>query len=488
MSHRKFSPATMVVAILLVPLAIPAIFLLLGPSGESLRAQEVAPKQSFATQSQPTTSRPRTVNAKSLNKEVGGPLQKPSGKMEFVPDSTISKSRQPSPSARPATTSVVRRPVQQQPSKYTAAQPKRPTPTRWKSKPAAVEVLPPAVPEPIAEAPEEVLVQTESAEPNETPTVVARRSFVPMELDLPEPEPAAPPEPEAAAEPEVMVAEIVESPAEFGERPEPLLPEIERPIVQARPAPTKLLNDEDLELDMPAPEPKRGVVNLYFEEEASTDEEVPESMDIADRKLEADDQAADPIFELPTGIQVVTSQSKADDSVPAVAQEDEVLIPSADVLAELKPIGSIEIRKAVEIPQLAEMDNPKLREPADQARAMLRKRPPFKYWPVYREPWSANRDSFAFHHQPLWFEDPNLERCGKGYRHFSSISSYIHFNANISILPYRMTAEPAWCCVRSLPDCNHCQKFGYDAYLPPWSWRAAAVQAGAVVGFIYAIP
>ena len=170
--------------------------------------------------------------------------------------------------------------------------------------------------------------------------------------------------------------------------------------------------------------------------------------------------------------------------------EDVVAPPKDDVLAELihNPVRSIEIRKAVQLPPVAKVEDQKLLEPADQARAYLRNRPSFKFWPVYREPWVGNRDSYAFHHNPLWFEDPNLERCGRGYGHLTSLKSFACFSANIPILPYRMTAQP-WCsCARTLPDCTVCEKFGCDAYLPPWSWKAATVQAASVVGFIYLIP
>ena len=119
---------------------------------------------------------------------------------------------------------------------------------------------------------------------------------------------------------------------------------------------------------------------------------------------------------------------------------------------------------------------------------MMRKRKPLNFLPIYREPWLANRDSYAFHHNPLWFEDPNLERCGRGRGHFTTAVSAFHFATNIPILPYRFTAEKPWCRVRTLPDCSVCEKFGCDAYLPPWSLSAAAVQAAATVGFIYVIP
>lgn len=309
-------------------------------------------------------------------------------------------------------------------------------------------------------------------------------------------------------EPEMLVRSLPEPPAQFSERPEPPMQDFELPIVRMPQGTMPLLEEEVEEVvvaeeETPPARTSRDVVQLYFEEEDSTEVDATESMDLVQREAAEVKELADPdppikerpktfVESLPASeIQSVAAQEKSDAPKtvePAVQPMDEVQTPSDAILAELKPVRSIEIRKAVEVPPLAEMDNPQLREPADQAGAMLRKRPPFKFWPVYRDPWVASRDSFAFHHNPLWFEDPNLERCGRGKGHFTSVSSFLQFNTNIAFLPYRMTAEPWHACVRTLPDCTVCQKFGCDAYLPPWSWRAAAVQAGCIVGFIYAIP
>ena len=127
-------------------------------------------------------------------------------------------------------------------------------------------------------------------------------------------------------------------------------------------------------------------------------------------------------------------------------------------------------------------------EPSDTALAMLRLRKPFNVFAVSRGPWQANRDSYPFYHKPLWFEDPNLERCGRGCGPFTSTVSAIRASANIPILPYRFTAEKPWSCVRTLPDCTVCEKFGVGAYLPPWSLSAAVVQAAASVGVVYIVP
>lgn len=260
-----------------------------------------------------------------------------------------------------------------------------------------------------------------------------------------------------------------------------------------------MLDEDEVDRDESVPvQTSRELVELDFEEHdgmADKDENM-ELAEVEEAPERLQQSVVEPAWE--SEIQNIAAQEKPAQAKPeeqpvtsvAEVEDDVVAPPKDDILAELihNPVRSIEIRKAVQLPPVAEMENQKLREPADQARAYLRNRPSFKFWPVYRDPWVANRDSYAFHQNPLWFEDPNLERCGRGWGHLTSVKSFVCFSANIPILPYRMTAQPSCSCVRTLPDCTVCEKFGYDAYLPPWSWKAATVQAASVVGFIYMIP
>lgn len=502
MSRRQLSPAATVVLILLVPLAIPALFVLLGPSTDPLRAQELGPKISFDQPLRTSESLTNSgsagrgaVNARSRAKNVAtSPLQKPSGKMEFVPDSPAPRAHRPTAAARSAANSVARRQVPNQPAKVAIT---KPTPEVAPSfKAPLIRTLPPPVPEQVAEPVVELVAEVgvESVPvPAAKLTLVAKK-----ELEVPDREPAK--------EPEIVVSSQPDPPVEFSEMPEPPLPDFESSIVRTPQQPMRTL-EEKVEVvigDEVSPNPAgRDVVNLYFEEESSADDDAAERTALVEREPNEVMEVVEPdqpLEKIPQAIvestpaseiEIVAAQETlggAKATTAAISQEEEVPVPSDAILAELKPVRSIEIRKAVEVPPLAEMDNPQLREPADQARAMLRKRPPFKFWPVYRDPWVANRDSYEFHHNPLWFEDPNLERCGRGKGSLTSVASFLQFNANVAFLPYRMTAQPPFSRVRTLPDCTVCQKFGCDVYLPPWSLPATAVQGAAIFGFIYAIP
>lgn len=99
-----------------------------------------------------------------------------------------------------------------------------------------------------------------------------------------------------------------------------------------------------------------------------------------------------------------------------------------------------------------------------------------------------NRQPQAFHHNPLYFEDANLERCGQSSGCLTTVHSAVHFATMIALTPYLTTATPPCSCVQALPDCPTCGEFGCEAYFPAWSWKGAVVQAAAVTGIVFIVP
>ena len=106
-------------------------------------------------------------------------------------------------------------------------------------------------------------------------------------------------------------------------------------------------------------------------------------------------------------------------------------------------------------------------------------------WPMFCYQWDAT----CFCHQPLYFEEINLERYG--YQCdccLQPAASAFHFFGTIPVLPYCMVAECPGDCVYTLGhyrpgDCN------------PWRWHwpscdplAAAAYGGFWVGMIAAFP
>lgn len=102
-----------------------------------------------------------------------------------------------------------------------------------------------------------------------------------------------------------------------------------------------------------------------------------------------------------------------------------------------------------------------------------------------------DRNPYPFKHNPLYFEDPNLERCGQTSGCLTEITSAIHFVGRIPILPYLMTVRPPASCVRALPDCPTCSEFAIDAYVPnpgTIDLTGVGIQTAATIGLIFLIP
>ncbi len=114
--------------------------------------------------------------------------------------------------------------------------------------------------------------------------------------------------------------------------------------------------------------------------------------------------------------------------------------------------------------------------------------PNYYYTPVRYSVSRPNRMLYPFRNNPLYFEDPNLERCGISRGCLTEVSSAGLFMFNTVILPYRVAAQPPCECVPSLGDCPTCNEFDSTAALPPWSWRGVVAEAGVITGLVFIIP
>ncbi len=99
-------------------------------------------------------------------------------------------------------------------------------------------------------------------------------------------------------------------------------------------------------------------------------------------------------------------------------------------------------------------------------------------------------DAPNFCYQPLYFEEPNLERLG--YSRCAVLqpaTSGIHFMASTLALPYQMTLHPyRRDCIYPLGHYRPGSPVPYRRILPEWDAKAAAVQAAATTGLIFVIP
>ena len=97
-------------------------------------------------------------------------------------------------------------------------------------------------------------------------------------------------------------------------------------------------------------------------------------------------------------------------------------------------------------------------------------------------------DSMTFPYQPLYFEEPNLERYGRTCSNMQPVLSSMRFFATIPALPYAMTVHH--------PNQPYHWRWPYEAgwgaprvrELPPFNAKAGLVQAGVLTGLIFVVP
>lgn len=487
MARRKFSVSVCV--FLLVPVVIPALFVLLvSPTADQAGAEELGPKQGYLS-GEHSAEPPRS----SSNKAAANQVAKPSGKMGFVPASPTPRDGSTS-APRPVVNPVARRSVPQ-PPKYNVFAGTAPEPPKTQNTENRAVVSRPNMPQ----TPQRSRSQTNSdARIPSLPVPVEPQAEL-VQTERPQAEPPQ-------SEPQQPTVEKVESPFKT----------LEPRIATSRPAPVQMLEEPKMEepvFDEPAlaDRPSRGVVKLFFDDEPA-DGEPDENMDLGTPIV-----PASPTNEIrPVAAQGEPARAENENAAEELPRTRQELL--AEVLEDLKPVRQIDLRNAVrlpdlpapadptkkktrkkvepneltalamQLPDLSEDESKNVHKPNDIAFTMWRHHKPSDVVPIAHTPWQANRDSYPFLHKPLWYEDPNLERCGRGWGPLTTTVSAVHFAANTAILPYRFTAEKQWRCVRTLPDCTVCEKFGCEAYLPPWSWSGAAAQAAATVGIIYLVP
>ena len=84
---------------------------------------------------------------------------------------------------------------------------------------------------------------------------------------------------------------------------------------------------------------------------------------------------------------------------------------------------------------------------------------------------APSRYPVCFQHNPLYFEDPNLERCGVSNGILTTTYSAAKFLRSTIALPYLVVATPPKTCMETLGDCPTCASFDSDAYFREWKWN-----------------
>jgi hypothetical protein len=95
------------------------------------------------------------------------------------------------------------------------------------------------------------------------------------------------------------------------------------------------------------------------------------------------------------------------------------------------------------------------------------------------------RRTVCFSHRPLYFEQPNLERCGNGHGCLTNPLSAFRFVGSLALLPCQMVKQPPNCPVHCGSDCRCGQTITADLNPFPIDLRAAAVQTATAAGFTF---
>lgn len=163
-------------------------------------------------------------------------------------------------------------------------------------------------------------------------------------------------------------------------------------------------------------------------------------------------------------------------------------IPQMGAPIDAKPIGAV--RADIRIRTFDDEGEP-LEVPADLAGPVFREMPPldpYRVDVVWME-CSLAPFPYQFCHQPLYFEDPNLERCGLAHGCCQPLFSAAHFFGTIPLLPYKMGTQHPRELVAATPDCPPgCRYSCADNFIGPRSMRGAVVEGLAAVGLVFLLP
>jgi hypothetical protein len=91
-------------------------------------------------------------------------------------------------------------------------------------------------------------------------------------------------------------------------------------------------------------------------------------------------------------------------------------------------------------------------------------------------------------HQPLYFEEINLERYGYSHGIAQPFLSAAHFFGTVPALPYLMSVDKPRECIYTLGHYVPGSRAPYHTHLPPPSLRAGVAEAAVMTGLIFVLP
>ncbi|MCP4891652.1 MAG: hypothetical protein GY904_34310 [Planctomycetaceae bacterium] len=126
--------------------------------------------------------------------------------------------------------------------------------------------------------------------------------------------------------------------------------------------------------------------------------------------------------------------------------------------------------------------------PEDRAKEFLQTKPPIEIGGASMGAILPDRYPVIMYHRPLYFEQPNLERCGNTCGYFQNAISSALFFSDTVILPCRIWQHGKYPCVQAGGDCPTCREISRCQHksrlsVNPASWAAKAA-AGAGFKFL----
>lgn len=175
---------------------------------------------------------------------------------------------------------------------------------------------------------------------------------------------------------------------------------------------------------------------------------------------------------LDTAEPFANSATAADSSQTSDATRDQF---NADSIRNLrKPISDIRI-VAVDAADA----------PNNLASRFMVKKPVLKVVAAGISPPLPDRYPIALRHRPLYYEQSQLERCGRGYGIAQNAISSGQFYLNTFLLPYHMCKTKPACPVASGGDCLSCEPHSLNCNVLPLSYKGMATEAAALAGFTF---
>lgn len=145
----------------------------------------------------------------------------------------------------------------------------------------------------------------------------------------------------------------------------------------------------------------------------------------------------------------------------------------------IKPIGQI---TASSLPPRGLLpENVAARERANQPVVWQSDDRQFAACPFF---WEATQ----YEHQPLYFEQINLERHGYDRGCLQPFFSAGNFYGGVAMLPYKVVCYPWYCSYSTLGHYRPGSCAPYRCHTLPWRWDAAAAEVGAWTGFGFLFP